>query len=201
MTFTKVPHNILLLVTLTALLMLLSLDTASAIRCKKGCKLNRKNKYVCIGKRNQVITCFRTAFAMAFPPDAAPGPITDQEQEYIYIPDYDEPLGYVYDYEDRRYEYEDGTVVPGFETFSSIVPTVPTGRPSKRPSGGPPSGGRPSGPPSGRPSRPPRVRRCRRRDPPCSDGCKRGRCCLDGQRSTCVDVLPGKDASKASDKA
>jgi hypothetical protein len=176
MMFMKVPYNILLLVSVTALLMLLSMDVACARKCKNGCKLNHKNKYVCIANGGQVIQCYKIGFATAdaFTPDAAPGPIPDLGEEYDpYVIDYRRPLGYVYDYEDRRYEYEDGTAVPGFETFNSIVPTVPTGHPS----------------------RPPKARRCRRLDPPCSDGCKRGRCCLDGQRAVCVEVPPSEDES------
>jgi hypothetical protein len=116
-------HNmLLLLVALATLQLLIEPATAHPIKCKYGCSLNRKGIWVCRHK-GRIIVC-KTKHGVAPCEEPLLNPLNSPEHPSSSdssdlencIAAHAEFAGYVYDYDDQRYEYEDGTVVPGFDT-------------------------------------------------------------------------------------
>jgi hypothetical protein len=143
--------------------------------CGEGCKRNKKGHLVCrIPGTWRVAFCPRGELASSGEPspapsdldflDPAPSPYDDLyslvqgpfENFYDFV-DFYEPTGYLYDDREHRYEYEDRTVVPGFEAPAPNPVDFSL----------------------------PRRRRCRRHDISCRKGCRRGRCCLRGRQIRC----------------
>jgi hypothetical protein len=158
MAASRLCYSALLQLAAIAILLLMDLNGAYAVPplCPK-CKKNKNGKRVCVSPKNFSVICCpkrrkKRDKAADFGPSAAPSVY------FEYEPDYDEPTGYMYDLEDKRYEYEDGTVVPGLERtgVDDLIITFPE-----------------------------RPRNCRGRDPLCSDDCKKGKCCLSDQRVNC----------------
>jgi hypothetical protein len=147
-----------------AILVVMSLSSAYAKapklpKCGKRCKRNMKGRLVCrIPKTAKVANCPVTS---TFPPAAAPSPddfctlVPGTYENFYDCMDSYGQTGYYYDDKTQRYEYEDGTIVPGFE-------------------GPEPDCGDP-----------PRRRRCRRNEISCSEGCKSGKCCSEEYRIPC----------------
>jgi hypothetical protein len=157
---------------LVALAILLVSDLNSAYakpqqipKCGMGCKVNKKGNRVCrIPGTAKVAHCPSTG-----PPPPPIDPDAPCPDEYFFSPgpspadddilvpglglnfdDYADRYsltGYLYDERDRRYEFEDGTVVPCFGT--------------------------------------PRLRKCRKNEISCSEGCKSGKCCMGKYRIPC----------------
>jgi hypothetical protein len=109
-----------LLLALIAGLFLSKVDTAFAIQCSKGCKQNRQGQWAC-KKRGKVFYCTRIEFDCIRPDDDDEmGDQKEEEEPFVCLegisdPEYEEDTGIVYDYEDRRYEYEDGTIATAFD--------------------------------------------------------------------------------------
>jgi hypothetical protein len=149
-----------------AILVVIDLESAYAWppKCGKRCKRNQNGVLVCRIPGTWTVARCPTGEGSEGGPSAAPSPYDDvyipalnPDENFHDIASLYELTGYVYDVEDQRYEYEDGTVVPGFE--------APTPDPVD--------------------SFPPRRKRCKRRDKSCKTGCRKGRCCLDGRLISC----------------
>jgi hypothetical protein len=177
---------------LIAFLFLTHIDTAHARKCSVGCKKNRRGKYVCTDPGGRVLVCKKQPRALGFSNDgpvhdAAPAPDEDN-----WVPDYDDPAGYMYNDEDEKYEYEDGSVVPDLDSYSSSIfvddyNTAPTPAPAPGPLPTPvapfdlvPIYNSAS-----------RLAPCSGRLRPCRVGCFGGRCCANGQAYNCRPARSG----------
>jgi hypothetical protein len=204
-----------LLLALIAGLFLSKADTAFAIQCVKGCKQNRQGQWTC-KRGKQVFFCTRIDFDCIRPHDDDETGDRKEEEEPFECPEgffdieYDEDTGIVYDCEDRRYEYEDGTIATAFDI--PITPPFADGpiadgpiadepfadepcadEPfADEPFADEPFADEPISPPTSTipstvdaPTPPAPNGRCLRGTPSCYKGCKKGKCCNKGRVYYC----------------